>query len=166
LQVDLRDAYLVKGDADRLRQLFFNLLDNAIKYTPAGGSVIVEAAPAHGSACVTVTDTGIGIPSEHLSHVFERFYRVDSSRGKTPEGNGLGLAICWAIAESHAGRIAIESSSGIGTRITVTLPISTGDPTTRSPTDVDRGCRELDQCPPGKRAQWHDRAGVKGKIRF
>ena len=135
LQADLGDACLVKGDADRLRQLFFNVLDNAIKYTHSGGSVIVKARPAHGQACVTVTDTGIGIPSEHLPNVFERFYRVDPSRGKTPEGNGLGLAICWAIAESHAGRLAIDSKPGIGTRVTVTLPICTGDAIVRTTTE-------------------------------
>ena len=91
---DLPDACEIKGDPDRLRQLFFNLLDNAIKYTPPGGRVTVEAEPSHGQVRVTVTDTGIGIPGEHLPHVFERFYRVDSSRSPETDGNGLGLAIC------------------------------------------------------------------------
>ena len=80
VQAGLGDACDIEGDPDRLRQLFFNLLDNAIKYTSPGGSVTVEAGPLNGHARVIVTDTGIGIPGEHLPHVFERFYRVDSSR--------------------------------------------------------------------------------------
>jgi two-component system, OmpR family, heavy metal sensor histidine kinase CusS len=129
LQARLADAPEISGDADRLRQLFFNLLDNAIKYTPPGGSVVVEAKPAQGqpSVNVIIADTGIGIPAEHLPHVFERFYRVDSSRGSAPDGNGLGLAICYSIAESHAGRLAIESTPGIGTQVSITLPILAGD---------------------------------------
>ena len=122
LAVDLPDACEIKGEPDRLRQLFFNLLDNAIKYTPPGGRVTVEGEPSNGQARVTVTDTGIGIPDEHLPHVFERFYRVDSSRSPETDGNGLGLAICCSIAESHAGRLAIESTLGSGTRVTVVLP--------------------------------------------
>ena len=80
LDVDLQESCEVKGDADRLRQLFFNLLDNAIKYTPRGGGVLIKGEPANGETCITVTDTGIGIPLDHLPHVFERFYRVDPSR--------------------------------------------------------------------------------------
>ena len=97
--------------------------------------MIVEAEPAHGQASVKVivADTGIGIPAEHLPHVFDRFYRVDSSRSLAPEGNGLGLAICCSIAESHAGRLEIESTPGIGTRVSVTLPILAGDITVRAP---------------------------------
>jgi two-component system, OmpR family, heavy metal sensor histidine kinase CusS len=131
LRVRLPDSCDIKGDPDRLRQLFFNLLDNAIKYTPPGGSVTVEAIPAHGQVHVVVTDTGVGIPGEHLAHVFERFYRVDSSRSSDSDGNGLGLAICCSIAESHAGRLAIESTPGIGTRVTVILPICADDFTMR-----------------------------------
>ena len=127
LQVRLGDACHIKGDPDRLRQLFFNLLDNAIKYTPAGGSVAVEAGPLNGQARVVVTDTGIGIPGEHLPHVVERFYRVDSSRSPDTDGNGLGLSICSSIAESHSGRLAIESTPGFGTRVSLVLPICSVD---------------------------------------
>jgi two-component system, OmpR family, heavy metal sensor histidine kinase CusS len=123
LVVDLRHSCDVKGEADRLRQLFFNLLDNAIKYTPSGGKVTVDGDSSNGQAIVSVSDTGIGIPAEHLPHVFDRFYRVDSSRSPETDGNGLGLAICRSIAESHSGRLEIDSAFGSGTRVTLVLPI-------------------------------------------
>ena len=123
LVVDLRHSCEVKGEADRLRQLFFNLLDNAIKYTPPGGKVTVDGDSSNGQAIVTVSDTGIGIPAEHLPHVFDRFYRVDSSRSPETDGNGLGLAICRSIAESHSGRLEIDSTFGSGSRVTLVLPI-------------------------------------------
>jgi heavy metal sensor kinase len=123
LVVDLRHSCEVKGEADRLRQLFFNLLDNAIKYTPSGGKVTVDGDSSDGQAIVSVSDTGIGIPAEHLPHVFDRFYRVDSSRSPETDGNGLGLAICRSIAESHSGRLEIDSAFGSGTRVTLFLPI-------------------------------------------
>jgi two-component system heavy metal sensor histidine kinase CusS len=113
----------VRGDADRLRQLFFNLLDNAIKYTPPGGRVTVRTESPNGRAHVTIADTGVGIPTEHLPHVFERFYRVDSSRGPETDGTGLGLAICRSIAEAHGGVIKIDSRLGGGTRVTLNLPV-------------------------------------------
>ncbi len=114
LALDLARTCSVRGDSDRLRQLFFNLLDNAIKYTPAGGSIAVRGEPHDGQIRFDVADTGIGIPAEHLPHVFERFYRVDPSRGPQTEGSGLGLAICRSIAEAHGGRLGIESAPGAG----------------------------------------------------
>jgi two-component system, OmpR family, heavy metal sensor histidine kinase CusS len=136
LQARLDEACDIKGDPDRLRQVFFNLLDNAIKYTPPGGNVTVEAKPLNGHARVSVTDTGIGIRAEHLPHVFERFYRVDSSRSPETDGNGLGLAICCSIAESHSGRLAIESTPGIGTRVIVIIPTCACGLTVRTPKEV------------------------------
>jgi two-component system, OmpR family, heavy metal sensor histidine kinase CusS len=127
LVVERADACEVNGEADRLRQLFFNLLDNAIKYTQTGGKVFVETRASSGQALVTVTDTGIGIAAEHLPHVFDRFYRVDSSRSSDSDGTGLGLAICRSIAESHAGRLEIASTPGIGTRVTLVLPMRRDD---------------------------------------
>jgi heavy metal sensor kinase len=112
----------IRGDADQLRQLLFNLLDNAIKFTPAGGTVSVGLERPDGEARVIVEDAGIGIPPEHLPHVFERFYRVDPSRNVEVEGTGLGLAIAQSIAEAHAGSIAVESTVGVGTRAILTLP--------------------------------------------
>ena len=117
----------VRGEPDRLRQLAFNLLDNAIKYTPPGGTVAVRAEPDPadaGRARLVVSDTGIGIPAEHLPHVFERFYRVDPARSRDVEGTGLGLAICRSIAEAHGGLIRADSEPGGGCRFTVELPMT------------------------------------------
>ncbi len=112
----------VRGDEDQLRRLLFNLLDNAIKYTPSGGTIAVRVTCPDGRTQVEVADTGIGIAPEHLEHLFERFYRVDPARGRESDGTGLGLAICRSIAEAHGGTIAVESAVGRGTRVTLTLP--------------------------------------------
>jgi len=121
LEVLSGGSRVVRGDRDRLRQLLFNLLDNAIKYTPPGGRVSVRDVSSNGTAAIVVSDTGIGIPAEHLPHVFERFYRVDPARG-TEGGTGLGLSICRSIAEAHQGRLEIESEAGRGTRVMLSLP--------------------------------------------
>jgi signal transduction histidine kinase len=116
----------VDGDPDALRQLLLALVDNAVKYTPAGGSVTLALSDgvARGTrVCVarlSVIDTGIGIAPDDLPHVFERFYRAD--RARTVAGSGLGLSIARWIAESHGGGIAVESSVGAGSMFTVTLP--------------------------------------------
>lgn len=112
----------VRGDGDQLRRLFFNLIDNAIKFTPAGGSVVVEGNQIDGQARILVSDTGIGIAPEDLPHVFERFYRVDPARGRERDGTGLGLAIARSIVEAHGGEISIESTTHRGTRVTLSLP--------------------------------------------
>jgi heavy metal sensor kinase len=123
LQRDRLAACPIRGDADQLRRLFFNLLDNAIKFTPAGGTVRVTLDRSDGEASVVVEDAGIGIPAEHLPHLFQRFYRVDPARGGETDGTGLGLAICRSIAEAHGGRIRIDSTVGQGTRATLALPV-------------------------------------------
>ena len=82
------------------------------------------ASPPNGQAHVTIADTGIGIPAEHLPHVFDRFYRVDPSRGPETDGTGLGLAICRSIAEAHGGVIKIDNRPGGGTCVTLNLPVS------------------------------------------
>ena len=102
--------------------MFINLLDNAIKYTPAGGTVTVQIGKRNLSAFVAVQDTGIGIPAEHLAHVFDRFYRVDKARTRAEGGTGLGLSIARSIVKAHGGDIAIASKPGQGTVCTVTLP--------------------------------------------
>jgi heavy metal sensor kinase len=112
----------VRGDGVRLRQVFYNLLDNAIKYTPAGGTVEVGVEAQRATVVVRVRDTGIGIPPEHLPHVFERFYRVDKARSRAEGGTGLGLSIVRAIVAAHGGRIELTSTPGQGTTCTVTLP--------------------------------------------
>jgi len=122
----------VRVDADdaRMRQLVGNLLDNAIKYSGRGKRVLVAATAENGAAAITVADDGPGIPPEHLSQVFDRFYRVDRSRSRqgTP-GAGLGLAICHTIVEAHGGSIHIDSAPGKGTRVTARIPqdCSAGD---------------------------------------
>jgi signal transduction histidine kinase len=113
----------IQGDEDQLRRLLFNLVDNAIKFTPASGTVRIETTSSDGEARIAVTDSGAGIPPEHLPHVFQRFYRVDPARGSDTGGTGLGLAIARSIALAHGGSIAIESKLGVGTRVVLTLPI-------------------------------------------
>jgi signal transduction histidine kinase len=122
LTVDFSRSCFVHGDADRLRQLFFNLLDNAIKYTPPGGMVTVRDESSNSQVRVAVADTGIGIPAADLPHVFDRFYRIDPSRCPETDGSGLGLAICRSIAETHGGHLGIESTFGRGTCVTLLLP--------------------------------------------
>jgi signal transduction histidine kinase len=114
----------VLGDADGLRQVFFNLLDNAVKYTRPGGSVAVAGRQEGPSAIIEVSDTGIGIPPECLPRVFDRFFRVDKSRSRQMGGAGLGLSIAKALVERHGGRIEAESSTGKGSTFRVSLPIA------------------------------------------
>jgi two-component system heavy metal sensor histidine kinase CusS len=122
LSIQALTPCLVHGDADRLRQLLFNLLDNAVKYTPPGGAVRVQVDTLDDRARVVVEDTGIGIPAEHLNRVFDRFYRADPSRSPEKDGTGLGLAICRSIVEAHGGEIHIHSLAGHGTSVVLFLP--------------------------------------------
>ncbi len=113
----------VRGDESQLRQLFGNLLDNALRYGPAGGTIQVEMEDATDHrVTISVHDEGGRIPPEALSHLFERFYRVDSSRAQASGGNGLGLAIVREIAERHGGTVEITSDPHAGTRVAVHLP--------------------------------------------
>ncbi|OFB36584.1 two-component sensor histidine kinase [Mycolicibacterium sp. (ex Dasyatis americana)] len=110
------------ADPHRLAQILGNLLDNALRHTPAGGRVTIDAtAGPDRNVTLTVTDTGEGIPAEHLSHVFERFYRADAARDRDHGGSGIGLAIVKALVEAHGGRITV-SSSGTGATFTIILP--------------------------------------------
>ena len=113
----------VMGDRDCLVQVFVNLLDNALRHTPCGGVVRVAAWEAGGSLVASVSDTGCGIPREHLSHLFDRFYRVDSSRSRRSGGSGLGLSIVRGIVEAHGGSIRVESEINVGTRFLLELPL-------------------------------------------
>ncbi|MCC7103954.1 MAG: HAMP domain-containing histidine kinase, partial [Chloroflexi bacterium] len=112
----------VRGDETWLVQLLLNLLDNALRHTPAGGVVTVSLAPAPGGLRLEVADTGGGIPAEHLPRLFERFYRVDTARGHATGGSGLGLAICAWVARAHGGRLEIASEVGRGTTVSLWLP--------------------------------------------
>jgi signal transduction histidine kinase len=119
------DPVTVPGDASHLRQVIHNLLDNAIKFTTAGGRVEVESGPgAAGRAELRVRDTGVGIAPADLPHVFDRFFRADRSRSREKEapGTGLGLSICHAIVTAYGGRLSIQSTPGKGTTVTADLP--------------------------------------------
>ena len=102
-----------------LRELFHNLIDNAVKYTPAGGRVTIRLSQEDGHPLCTVTDTGIGIPAEHQHRVFERFYRVDKSHSRQTGGTGLGLAIVKHVAEVHQAQIRLSSTPGQGTAVSI-----------------------------------------------
>ena len=110
------------GDPDHLIRLFLNILDNAIKYTPAGGTVTVRAVAEGTTVCVTVRDTGPGIPPHHLPHLFERFYRVEADRSRETGGTGLGLAVAAEIARGHGGTLEVQSTVGQGTTCLLRLP--------------------------------------------
>jgi len=114
---------VVKADEARLRQLFMNVLSNAVRYTPNAGTVSISLRREGQMAVVAVTDTGIGIPAEEIPFIFERFYRVDKARSRTEGGAGLGLAISRHIAEAHGGRIDVESQVGVGSTFSVWLPL-------------------------------------------
>ena len=109
-------------DAVRMRQVFANLLDNALKYTPEGGSVRVSCSTQGGRAAVCIRDTGIGISAAEQPLIWDRMYRGDRSRSQ--RGLGLGLSLVKAIVEAHHGEVSVESESGRGAAFTVVLPVS------------------------------------------
>jgi heavy metal sensor kinase len=120
---------VVEGDPIRLSQIIVNLVDNAIKYTPAGGHVFVKVLASEQSAILQVGDTGSGIPAESLPHVFERFYRADKARSRASGGVGLGLSIVKAICTAHSAELSIKSEEGEGTIVHVEFPLSTREST-------------------------------------
>jgi two-component system heavy metal sensor histidine kinase CusS len=126
LNIDGAGPIQVAGDEGRLRQVVINLLDNALKFTFAGGIVTVRVGQRDGSSVVVVEDTGIGISAEHLPRVFDRFYRVDKARSRSEGGTGLGLSIAQSIVKAHGGLIEMASTVGQGTICTVTLPQESG----------------------------------------
>lgn len=113
----------IYGDRERLEQVVFNILSNALSYTPEGGYVRMSARHESGQIIIRVADTGVGIPKEELSHLFERFYRVDKARSRSLGGTGLGLSIAREIVRRHHGSIQIDSEVGQGTAVSVSLPI-------------------------------------------
>ena len=132
VRLGAEDQAVVLGDADRLRQLLLNLVDNAIKYTPTGGDVTLTLKRQAGWVQIRVEDTGAGIAAEDLPHIFDRFYRADRSRAR-PGGAGPGLAIARWVAEAHGGRLEVESTVGVGTAFTLYLP----EPTSSDDKEVD-----------------------------
>jgi signal transduction histidine kinase len=119
------DQAQVIGDRDRLKQLFLNLVANAVQYTPGGGRVTLSLRLVGEWTHISVTDTGPGIPAKEIPHLFDRFYRVDRSRArKAQTGAGLGLSIAYWIAHNHGGRIEVASEVGKGTTFSVWLPLA------------------------------------------
>lgn len=123
LDSEIAPDLVIEGDEARLRQMVVILLDNACKYAGEKGLVTVNLKKTGERACLAVRNTGDPIPSAHLPHLFERFYRSDAARARDKGGYGLGLAIAKTIVESHRGKIAVESGEGTGTVFTVTLPL-------------------------------------------
>ena len=111
-------------DTARMKQVLVNVIDNAIKYTPPGGSIALTAFTSDGMAVIEVMDTGIGIPAADLLHVFDRFFRADTARSRGLGGAGLGLSIVKAICNAHGGSIGLQSSEGIGTAVRIRLPLA------------------------------------------
>lgn len=124
LTVDAPQPVWVNGDAIALERVCLNLVENAIRYSPAGESVMLRAMSEHDEAVLSVSDTGPGIGAEHLTHLFERFYRVDKARSREHGGAGLGLAIVEALVKAHGGSVAVASTVGRGTTFTVRLPVA------------------------------------------
>jgi heavy metal sensor kinase len=121
------DNVWVEGDRARLRQVVVNLLDNAIKYTPAGGAITLRVTNQASQAILEVSDNGIGIPAEALPRVFERFFRVDQARSRDQGGAGLGLSIVKSICLAHHGHVEVSSEAGQGCRFRVELPLISPD---------------------------------------
>jgi signal transduction histidine kinase len=124
------DELPMRGDEALLRRLLLNLLDNAIKYTPSGGSVIVTARAESGSYVVDVADTGGGVPADARERVFDRFYRAQRAReaGELASGAGLGLAIAQWIAKAHGGTLTLAKSDEAGSVFQLTIPVARHSP--------------------------------------
>ncbi len=123
LELEAGEPLIVQADRNRLTQVLVNLLDNALRHTPAGGSILVTVERRDGEAVVAVRDTGIGIPYNDLPHIFERFYVVERSRAREMSGTGLGLSIAKQLLEAHGGSISAESDLGRGSTFTCRVPI-------------------------------------------
>lgn len=123
LKSKIQQGFLVLGEQSQLTRLFSNLLQNALQYTPEGGTVILELKKQNRFAIINVKDTGIGIPPEQLPYIFDRFWRADKARSRREGGTGLGLAIVKAISESHGGKIFVTSNVNVGSCFQVRLPL-------------------------------------------
>jgi two-component system, OmpR family, sensor histidine kinase BaeS len=116
------EARTLAVDPDKLSQAVINLLSNALKYTPSGGSVEVRVRASYSGVEIRVADTGVGIDSQDIPRIFERFYRADNSRSRATGGAGIGLSIAKAIVEAHGGTISASSQPGRGSAFTISLP--------------------------------------------
>ena len=115
---------VVQGDAGALRRALLNLVDNAVKYTPAGGSVVISLERAGRSVALVVEDSGIGIDPADARRIFEPFVRLDAGRSRDTGGSGLGLAIARSIVLAHGGTLEVQSRPGGGSRFTIDLPVA------------------------------------------
>jgi two-component system OmpR family sensor kinase len=129
LSLAAREPLCVLGDSERLKQVVINLVENALRYTPDGGSVMIGLDSLDGSARIWVRDTGIGIAAAEQEQIFGRFYRVDRSRGRNGAGAGLGLTIVRYLVEAHGGTVRVESRLGEGSTFFVTLPLAQDEST-------------------------------------
>jgi two-component system sensor histidine kinase VicK len=116
-----RDIW-VEVDTDKIQQVLDNIMNNAIKYSPDGGVITCRLVETHNHVIMSITDQGLGIPKEAISHVFDRFYRVDKARSRAQGGTGLGLAISKEVVQMHGGRIWVESREGEGSTFYISLP--------------------------------------------
>jgi len=116
----------IRGDRARIEQVLMNIISNALKYTPDGGTIDIYGGRTDRDIWIRIEDTGIGIPDEDITRIFDRFYRVDKARTRESGGTGLGLSIAKEIVTLHGGDIVVNSTLGVGTAITVTLPIVGG----------------------------------------
>ncbi len=126
VSVEVDPELVVHGDRRQLVSAVFNLLDNAVKYSPPGSEVVVAASTSTGRFELTVADSGVGIPRRDLDRVFERFYRVDRARSRGTGGTGLGLAIVRHVASNHVGEVSVDSTEGVGSTFTLSLPLPDG----------------------------------------
>jgi two-component system phosphate regulon sensor histidine kinase PhoR len=134
LGLETEETVRVHADAAALQTILINLLDNAVKYTPNGGEVLVEARAVQRGCEIQVTDTGVGIPKVDLKRIFERFYRVDKARDRATGGTGLGLAIVRHSVEAHGGSVTVRSTLGEGSTFTVFFPApDTAEPSPGKP---------------------------------
>jgi signal transduction histidine kinase len=122
LETSIDDEMLIYGDRKRMEQLLVILLDNAINYSDCPGTIKVSIAQSKSKYKLLVSDTGVGIEEEHLDKIFDRFYRINQTRNKNPDGSGLGLSIAKWIVQEHGGTIEVASSPGNGTTFTIVLP--------------------------------------------
>ncbi len=134
LNLEKMEPATVKGDTARLIQVMMGLVDNALTYTNAGGTVTLNVGTHEASASFSVRDTGIGIAAEDIPHIFERFYRADPARSHVAGGSGLGLAIVDWVVRAHGGSVSVESQVGQGSTFTVTLPLASPIPSSTSHT--------------------------------
>lgn len=133
------DAQEVAVDAAQIEQVLNNLVDNAVKYSPAGSRIVIRGETEDGAVKVSVSDEGIGISPQHLARIFERFYRVDTTETKRIHGTGLGLSICRGIIEAHSGKIFAKSTPGHGSTFTFVLPLEPLPPDQLSLTALSGG---------------------------